>query len=215
LVTCTPTPREPERVPEIHVIGGQALELDLAADVRVDLVRDAREVVFPLPGVLDPGDHRLAALLEGRQRAAELGLLRQAGGEFAAEQDAGDLPVLGGEVDRLERAQEVEPRAGRAEEQLVQAGRAVLRCVLDREPAADHQHGLRLDAHAGGGFAVAGRSGHADEQHDEEEGADAEGEDRADGGGEGRLEEIFHGDGRWVAEMMLPCLVFANPKRIF
>ena len=206
---------EAERVPEIHVVGGQTLEFDLTADVGVDFVRDARQVVLALRGVLDPRDHRLAALLEGGERAPDLGLLRQPGGEFAAEEDAGDLLVLGGEVDRLEGAQEVEPRARRAEEQLVETRRAMLRSVFDREPAADHEHRLRLHVHMGGGLSVAGRTGHPDQQHDEEEGGDEQGEDRAEGGGEDRLEEFFHGDGRGVAEMMLPCLVFANPKEIF
>ena len=210
-----PETGEAQRVPEVHVIGGEPLELDLAADVRVDLVGDARQVVLALRSVLDPGDHRLAALLEGGERAAQLGFLRQPGGEPAAEEDAGDLLVLGREVDGLEGAQEVEARTGSAEEQFVEAGRAVLRSVLDREPAADHEHRLRFQVHVGGGPPFAGGTGHPDQQHDEEEGADEQGEDRAEGGGEDRLEEFFHGDGRGVAEMMLPCLVFANQKRIF
>ena len=106
-----PDAQQFQRVAEIHVIRGESLQFDFAGRVKVDLVRDAGEVVFSLCAVLDPSDDRLATGLEGCDRLADLGLLGQAGGERSAQEDADDISVLGGEVDCFERAEEVEFRA--------------------------------------------------------------------------------------------------------
>ena len=61
------------------------------------------------------------------------------------------------------------------------------------------------------------RARERDDEDDQREGADGDGEESAERGGEDGLEEIFHE--RWervgVVEMMLSCLLFANQKLNF
>ena len=56
-----------------------------------------------MAAVLDPSDDGLATSLKGGDGLANLGLLRDAGGERAVHQDADDISVFGGEVDCLQR----------------------------------------------------------------------------------------------------------------
>ena len=138
-----------QRVAVIHVIRGEALQLEFAGGMHVDLVRDAGEVVLALRAVLDPGDDGLAAGLEGGDRLAELGLLGDAGGERSVQEDAGDVPVLGRQVDCFQRAEEIKFGAASPEQEEVEAGGAVGGRIVDRQVAADDEHRLGLHGDCG------------------------------------------------------------------
>jgi hypothetical protein len=69
----------------------------------------------------------------------------------------------------------------------------MLRGVFDREASADDEHRLRFDRHRDARVTLSGRAGESDQEDDQEERPDEEGEYRADGGGEDRLEKFFHG----------------------
>ena len=135
-----PDPERPQRFAEIEVARGEALELEFAGGVHRDLVGDAREVVFALAAVLDPGEDRLAALLaELGDGLAELAQLDDAGVDLAGDHDAQDVPVLGGQLERGERPVEVHRRAGVVAEQRAQARFAVRGGVVHHESVADDE----------------------------------------------------------------------------